>query len=278
MSLSVSEYAWVDVTDIKSSVKSQWVNFWGVSVWKEIFLDIVAKINIGDPVAKEQRRYRLLIENLVVYKGLSMRRMWSGAMRNKLKVKWKWKVSVKNREDDTHWEIARELTELSLEVSNTAIFWPVFRIWSALYKRFIQEEKPDIESFVADLVLKRESMNLWTLKSTSHRWNSFPADHDTAFEIDNDAISWNPTIYNISEIDIQSLDGGCLHTRINVPISWLNSDSAAWIEIITETIISILDDQGNKQVIEKSFWQTRWEYTYETIEELTPLQVFPNKF
>jgi len=270
MTIKVSEFPWINVREIKSAVKSQWVVFWDMSVSREAILDIVAKIQIGDSLIKEQKKYRLLVENLVVYRGLSMRRMGESPMRNKFKVQWKWKVSVKNREDDTRWEIARELAELSLEVSSTAILWPVYRIWNALYRRIFQAEKPESQTFSADLVLKEEGWTLWTLKSTSHRWNSFPSNHDTAFEIDHDTIVWNPVIYNISEINISSLNWSHLHTRMNVPISWLNSDTASWLEIITETIISILDNTGKKQVISTSFWQVNWEYTYETIADLVP--------
>jgi len=279
MSITVSSIPWLEILEVKSAVKTKWVYFWApwneISVWQEMFLDSVVKLITYDRILTDNRdTFRILIETIIVYDGLSMRRMNSTDVRNKLRLKWQWKVSVKNRKDDTNGEISKELIELWLQVSGAGIAWPIYRAGKVLFKKWKwNEDKSDPNAFEATLVIKSTWEQIWSLKSVSEKWDSYVLQWDEGkFEIDNKYVDHMPVLRNISEINIKSLKGRELDVRINTPISWLNSDTAKGVRIIVETVISILDNTW-KTLVTRHFWELQWKYRYQTLLESTPFWV-----
>ena len=281
MSLNLTSDTWIEVLDIKSAVKVKWVYFWEsgaeVSVWQEMFLDSVVKLTTSNEKLKDQRaKFRILIETIVVYDGLSMRRMGSEDVRNKFRMEKQWKTSVKNRRTDINWEIAKQLIGIWMEVSGTALAWPIYSVGKALVNKWNWDiEWSDSHCFEANLVVKSSGEEVGWLKSVSEKWNWYVLqwDEDWEFDLDSSYIKGKPVLRNISQIDINNLEWRELWCRINMPISWLNSDTAKWVKIITETVVSILDDTGKKIRVARHYWELKWKYQYTTLLESTPFWI-----
>lgn len=189
---------------------------------------------------------KLRVESLLVFDGISLRKLQIADARNMLTITWIWKVSIQGKEDiiSVLWSEARDA---ALDVWGIWFMKPVYnmlRFWAK--KLGIGSNADEISQFIATLSQKREKVG------KSHfsiaKWSKYiPQWDESSFWISGGEVQWSCILRVNTLLELKDVEARRIVSRTNIPLFWLSRDHARPVSIRALTnVFSHHDGQEEK--------------------------------
>lgn len=201
-----------------------------LSLWWPI-LDIPVKIQDVIQGAK------ITVESLIIFDGISLRKLHIRDARNMLTMTWVWKLSVQWKEN-TVSSVSGDARDIALDVGWVWFIKPAYKIlrfWAR--KLGFLWNSDDESSFHAILSHRKEK--LWTSDFSIKKWHKYKLQWDESdFSLESQECLWKCVLRVTTILQFKEIQGERLVSRTNIPLFWLNRDHArpVSIRVITQVI------------------------------------------
>lgn len=189
---------------------------------------------------------KMRVQSLIIFDGISLRKLRVADARNMLTITWIWKVSIQGKENivSVLWWDARDA---ALDVWGIWFIKPAYnmlRFWAK--KLGIGSNADETSQFIANLSQNNNQ------QGKSHfsiaKWNKYKLQWDESdFAVSSEETQWKCILRINTILELKNVEGKRVVSRTNIPLFWLSRDHArsSSIRVLTN-VFSYYDKHEEK--------------------------------